>query len=78
MDSKREARVRRMVPDPTTWPGAYLCMKRYENDRIVEFGAIFGFTDTGGIAMYVDNVPEKRVAVFPHVDDLIAAGWAVD
>lgn len=76
LDPVRAARVRRMVTDPDTWPGAELRMKRIVDDRIVAFGKIADPDDADG-----DRILLTRGGVidrFESVEELIAAGWAVD
>lgn len=76
MDSVREQRVRRMVPDPTSWPQeSHLCMKRYDNNQPVEFGNL-RWLPSGRIAISCDQ-PET-LHLFENVDALIKAGWVVD
>lgn len=76
LDPVRAARVRRMVPNPSTWHGAaMLQMKRIEGGRIMEYGTIWKSK------LASDRIPilsGKTEIVFASVDDLIAAGWAVD
>jgi hypothetical protein len=77
LDSERAARVRRMVADPTTWPGGVLRMKRVEDGvAIVEFGMIARI-EPGRIILAVDD-PAEDVRIFAGVEELIQAGWAVD
>ena len=78
MDSVRENRVRRMVPDPTTWPqSSHLCMKRYdESNRSVEFGNL-QWLPSGRIVIRCD-LPAEALHLFENIDSLIAAGWCVD
>ena len=76
-DPVRAARVRRMVPDKTTWPGPSLSMKRIEGDRIMEFGVIWNqdVMPDGRIYLTLLNGREEP---FDSIEELIAAGWAVD
>jgi hypothetical protein len=82
MDSVREQRVRRMVPDPGTWPQtSHLCMKRYPsgsggNAPVVEFGNL-RWLPSGRIAISCD-LPQEALHIFENVDALIKAGWCVD
>jgi hypothetical protein len=80
MDSVRENRVRRMVPDPTSWPqSSHLAMKRISNTKEhgtdVEFGKL-RWLPSGRIAISCD-LPET-LHIFENVDALIRAGWLVD
>lgn len=81
MDSVREQRVRRMVPDPSTWPQqSHLWMKRIDrhaNQSVsVEFGKL-RWLPSGRIAIACD-LPQEALYIFENVDSLIKAGWAVD
>jgi hypothetical protein len=75
LDPVREARVRRMVPDRSTWPGGVLRMKRLHK-AMPDFGAVLLMTE-GRVAILVEYPVETTVA-YPDLDALIAAGWAVD
>ena len=74
LDPVREARVRRMVPDPTTWPGGVLRMKRL--GKVPDFGMVIRMTE-GRVAILVEY-PVPTTVVYPDLDALIAAGWCVD
>ncbi|KAA0573468.1 hypothetical protein [Azospirillum sp. Sh1] len=74
LDPVRAARVRRMLPDKTTWPGTVLAMKRIEEGCIVEFGDIRSST----APFFIHLGPGRAPLRFDTVDELIAAGWAVD
>jgi hypothetical protein len=77
LDPERAARVRRMVLDRSTWPGGVLRMKRVEDGvAIVEFGMIVE-AEPDWIAIAVDD-PVIGVRTFASIEELIAAGWAVD
>jgi hypothetical protein len=77
LDPERAARVRRLVLDRSTWPGGVLRMKRVEDGvAIVEFGMIVE-AEPDWIAIAVDD-PVIGVRTFANIEQLIAAGWAVE
>jgi hypothetical protein len=66
-----------MVPDPSSWPQQHhLCMKRIEDNQIVEFGKL-RWLPSGRIAISCD-LPQEALHLFENVDALIKAGWCVD
>jgi hypothetical protein len=74
MDPVREARVRRMVLDRSTWPGRALCMKR--TDTRMDFGVIYEAEQP----IVIHHHPHEGTGVWTYqtIDELIAAGWCVD
>jgi hypothetical protein len=77
LDPVREARVRRMVLFPGTWPGACLHMKRLAEPMM--FGVIYPEGIQPGRICISASPGENRVAVyFDSLEALIEAGWAVD
>jgi hypothetical protein len=73
----RIERVRRMVPDRTTWPGGRLCMKRIVDGQIIEFGMMAPRGSGSYFNICVDD-PHEALCTYANLDDLIAAGWRVD
>jgi hypothetical protein len=74
LDPIREARVRRMVLDPSIWPQRYLCMKRIGVK--FEFGIIA--SDVRPNRIVITDLGHVQIAAFDNIDQLVEAGWAVD
>jgi len=70
LDPQREALVRRMVLNPSTWPNVCLSMKQIQGDQIIAFGEIHRPVSADQIFINGEE--------FDSIEALIAAGWAVD
>lgn len=77
LDPIREARVRRMLFDQSTWPNPrVLPMKRIMNNGNGSFGVIKPPVNPNDIRIITyDGQPFEQ---FENIEELIAAGWTVD
>jgi hypothetical protein len=71
LPESREERVRRMVADPTTWPGGRLCMKRVVS---LQFGVIH----EAGLPIVIEGGDQFNRWSYPDLEALLEAGWRVD
>lgn len=75
MDPVREARVRRMVPDKSTWPLRDV-IHVYRLSELHGYEVLGTITDPTPpyVVFGLDNIPWT----YQTLDGLIAAGWCVD
>ncbi|MGY4617636.1 hypothetical protein ACVWZ4_002863 [Bradyrhizobium sp. USDA 4472] len=77
LDRARADRVRRMVLGTKTWPNPHrLEMKRVGMSEWA-FGAIAFDEVSAGVIKVRSNLGEE-IGAYETIEDLIAAGWAVD
>lgn len=77
LDQARADRVRWMVLDTKTWPNPHrLEMKRVGTSDWA-FGVIASDEDSPGGIKVRSNLGEE-IGAYETIEDLIAAGWAVD
>jgi len=77
LDPVREARVRKMVLNPSTWPSDQLCMKKISGNNLMnaEFGVMVEWPLP---ELVIFSHGGENFQKFESLDELIAAGWAVD
>jgi hypothetical protein len=73
----RIERVRKLVPDATTWPNGILCMKRIVDGKLTGFGRIVAYSGLGPVTIYDSDRVGVRIT-YSDLDKLIEAGWLVD
>lgn len=78
LDPQREALVRKMVPDKSTWPSPFLRMKQLVNGTFLDFGQIEDVAADGSIVITDLESGLDEALYFDNLDQLVAAGWAVD
>lgn len=89
MQETKAPTIAKKVKRPDTWPRwPILCLKRYNNDGDLEFGAIV--EDQADVKPIVYRVPvfmtheaaisrpDREAIVFSNWDEVMAAGWVVD